>query len=52
MATNGKPIKMKSLIEVHLQRKLHLLKKKKYPAIPSCSSIVDNVVDGVLVVPW
>ena len=45
-------MKMKSLIEVHLQRKLHLLKKKKYSAVPFRSTIGDAVVVGALVVPW
>ena len=43
---------MKSLIEVYLQRKMHLVKKKKDSPIPSGSARVGSVVDGALVVPW
>ena len=45
-------MKIKSLIEVHLQRKLHLLKNKKYSALPFSSTIGDAVMDEALVVPW
>ena len=50
-------MKMKSLIEVHLHRKLKLEKKKKYSPIPfgpsgSVGSSGSSEEDGTLVVSW
>lgn len=51
-ATKGKPMTIRSLLEVHLQRKLQLAKEKKKIPIPSGSVLVGVVVDKALVVPW